>query len=97
MVLLSLFFLLPLVIMFVGAFKDDFYVLADGDSLRAFVPNPSDGGNFGKANDRAGLFTLFRNSVIVSVVTVAVGLVVNSLMGYALARVPFKMSKVAGV
>jgi multiple sugar transport system permease protein len=93
MLLLSVFFLLPLVIMFVGAFKLDSRVLADGESLRAFVPNPFDGENFSKANDRAGLFTLFRNSVIVSVVTVAVGLVVNSLMGYALARVPFKMSK----
>jgi multiple sugar transport system permease protein len=91
--LLSIFFLLPLVVMFVGAFKKDINVLADGDSLRAFFPNPFDGGNFGKANDRAGLGTLFRNSVIVSVVTVAIGLVVNSLMGYALARVPFKMSK----
>ncbi len=93
MVLLSIFFLLPLVIMFVGALKVDDSVLADGDSLRAFIPSPFDGNNFSKANDRAGLFTLFRNSVIVSVVTVAVGLVVNSLMGYALARVPFKMSK----
>ncbi len=93
MILLAFFFLTPLVIMLVGAFKKDGSVVADGDSLRAFVPNPFDGTNFGNAADRADMWVLFRNSAIISVITVAVGLVVNSAFGYALARLPFKLSK----
>lgn len=90
---LGIFFLFPLIFMIVGAFKTDAAVLGDGDSLKAFVPSPFDGGNFGDAIDRANWLTLFRNSLIISVVTVSVGLVVNSMMGYALARLPFKLSK----
>jgi len=91
--LLSLFFLAPLAVMFVGAFKPDASVLADGDSLRAFVPRGFTGENFSQAWERASMGTLFRNSAIISLGTVALGLVVNSLMGYALARLPFRLGK----
>lgn len=93
LVALAIFFLFPLVIMLVSAFKADSSVVADGDSLKAFIPDPFDGNNFSKAAERADMWTLFRNSAIISVITVAVGLVVNSLFGYALARMPFKLNK----
>lgn len=90
---LAAFFLFPLLFMFAGAFKPDNTVLADGDTLRAFWPFPFSFENFGDAIDRASFPTLFQNSVIISVVTVALGLVVNSMAGYALARLPFKLGK----
>jgi multiple sugar transport system permease protein len=91
--LLSLFFLAPLGVMFVGAFKPDPFLLADGDSLQAFVPRGFTTENFSQAWDRASMGTLFKNSTIISVATVTLGLVVNSLMGYALARLPFRLGK----
>lgn len=90
---LAAFFLFPLLFMFAGAFKPDNTVLADGDTLRAFWPFPFSFENFGDAIDRASFPTLFQNSVIISVVTVALGLVVNSMAGYALARLPFRLGK----
>jgi multiple sugar transport system permease protein len=93
MILLAIFFVTPLVIMVIGAFKQDQSVVSDGDSLRAFLPSPFEGGNFADAADRADMWILFRNSAIISLVTVAVGLVVNSAFGYALARLPFTLSK----
>lgn len=93
MSLLAVFFVFPLLVMLAGAFKPDANVLDDGDSLRAFWPEPFTTENFGNAIDRANMGTLFRNSIIISVITVAIGLIVNSMLGYALARLPFKLSK----
>ncbi|MCB0871800.1 MAG: carbohydrate ABC transporter permease [Actinobacteria bacterium] len=91
--LLAVFFLFPLVMMLASAFKQDAAILPDSNSLKAFIPNPFDGTNFQDAADRADMWILARNSAIISIVTVIAGLAVNSTFGYALARLPFKMSK----
>jgi multiple sugar transport system permease protein len=89
--LLAIFFLFPIVFMIVGAFKADTSVIADSGSLRAFVPQPFVGlENFQQAADRGNFWISFRNSAIISAGIVFGGLVVNSLFGYALARVPFR-------
>lgn len=91
MVLLALFFLFPLVFMFVAAFKQDSSVLSDSGSIKAFIPEPFVGlDNFQSAAERASLVRVFFNSVIISSCIVGFGLVVNSLFGYALARLRFK-------
>jgi multiple sugar transport system permease protein len=90
---LSLFFFAPLAVMFVGAFKPDASVVADGDSLAAFVPSGFTTENFSQAWERASMATLFRNSAVISAVTVTLGLIVNSMMGYALARLPFRLGR----
>lgn len=90
MVLLAAFFLFPLIFMLAAAFKEDSSVLADGDSLAAFIPQPFVGfDNFTSAVDRASLGRVFLNSVVISGSIVGLGLVVNSLFGYALARLRF--------
>ena len=91
LILLALFFLFPIAFMVVGAFKADTSVVADSGSLRAFVPVPFVGlENFQQAAERGNFWISFRNSAIISAGIVAGGLVVNSLLGYALARVPFR-------
>lgn len=91
MVIAALFFLFPLVYMVVSSFKQDSAVLSSADSLEAFSPAPSVGlENYRDAIDRASLLRVFVNSVVISGSIVVLGLVVNSLFGYALARLRFR-------
>ncbi len=83
-------FLVPLAYMVVGAFKPDELVLAEGNTIRAFWPTNATLENFVGAFERGRFGSLFVNSVIISSAIVGIGLVVNSLFGYALARLPFR-------
>lgn len=93
LVALAAFFLFPVAFLVAGAFKPDDQVLADADSLGAFVPSDPTTENFGDAFDRASFGRLFVNSTIIAVFVVGLGLAVNSLAGYGLARLPFRGSK----
>jgi multiple sugar transport system permease protein len=91
MVLLAAFFLFPLAFVFVAAFKDDASVLSDSNGIGAFIPDPWVGfDNFSSAAERASLWRVFFNSVVISSFIVGLGLLVNSLFGYALARLRFR-------
>jgi multiple sugar transport system permease protein len=87
-------FLFPMMFMVVGAFKPDHLVLAEGNTIRAFWPTDATLENFVGAFRRGRFGQLFINSAIISTFVVGLGLVVNSLMGYALARLPFKGSRI---
>jgi multiple sugar transport system permease protein len=90
---LAAFFLFPIVFMLVGALKPDAKVIADGDSLKAFWPAGASLQNFSDAFQRARFGRLLLNSVIIAVPVVGLGLLVNSLAGYGLARLQFRGSK----
>ncbi|WP_205528458.1 carbohydrate ABC transporter permease [Desertimonas flava] len=91
MIVAAAFFLFPLVYMVASSFKEDSAVLSSGDSVSAFSPTPFVGlENYRDAVDRASLTRAFLNSVVISGSIVIVGLVVNSLFGYALARLKFR-------
>lgn len=91
LLLLAAFFLFPIVFMFAGSFKTDASVIADSGSLKAFIPEPFVGlENYEQAVDRGNFVVSFRNSAIISGVIVGVGLLVNSMFGYALARLRFR-------
>jgi multiple sugar transport system permease protein len=91
LIALAVFFLFPIAFMFVGSFKDDTAVLSDSGSLAAFLPTDFVGlDNYQQAAERGNFWTSFRNSVIISGVIVSIGLLVNSLFGYALARLSFR-------
>ena len=91
LIVLAAFFIFPLAFMFAGSFKADDAVLADAGSLRALIPEPFVGlENYESAAERGKFWISFRNSAIISAGIVFGGLVVNSLFGYALARIPFR-------
>ncbi len=95
MVLLAAFFLFPLIYMYVSSFKPDNVVLADSGSLAAFVPSPNVGlENYSDAIERASVFRSFFNSLIISGSIVGLGLIINSLFGYSLARLRFRGKKI---
>ena len=86
--------LVPMLFMVIGAFKPDANVIADANSWRAFWPGNFTFENFGDAFRRGRFGQLLVNSTIIAVGVVGAGLVVNSLFGYALARLPFRGSRI---
>ncbi len=90
MTLLAVIFLVPLLFEFVGSIKPNDRVLSEGSSWRAFVPTAITFENYGDALARADLAHLFINSLIITSSIVVVGIIVNSLFGYALARMSFR-------
>jgi len=91
MTLLAVFFLFPLVFMFVASLKPDAQILSDMNSLRAFLPIGSISlTNYVEVFGRVPVGRFMLNSVIVTVATVGLGLVVNSLAGFSLSRLKWR-------
>lgn len=88
MVLLAVFFLAPIVFMLVSSFKADPQIFSDmGDGIAAFLPvGPLTLDNYAEVFRKVPVGRFLVNSLVISVVTVALGLVVNSMAGFALAR-----------
>ena len=94
-VLLCLVFGLPLVFMIVSSFKPDTQIFADLASLSAFLPvGDVSLANYTGLMDRVPFVTFMVNSVFISVCTVVLGLLVNSMAAFALSRIEFWGQKV---
>ncbi len=90
-IFLAIFFAFPLVFMVVSSLKPDFNLLQDTGSYRAFLPvGPISFDNYTGVFDRIPFFMFVMNSLIVATITTVLGLIVNSMMGFALARMSFK-------
>jgi multiple sugar transport system permease protein len=88
---LTIFFAFPLVFMVVSSLKPDFNLLQDTGTYRAFLPvGPISFDNYLGVFDRIPFFLFVTNSLIVATITTVLGLIVNSMMGFALARMSFK-------
>ncbi len=84
-------FAFPLVFMAVSSLKPDFNLLQDTGSFRAFLPvGPISLDNYSGVFDRIPFFMFLINSLIVATVTTLLGLVINSMIGFSLARMQFK-------
>jgi multiple sugar transport system permease protein len=92
MILLAIFFLFPIVFMLVASIKNnEMQIVRDMSSLAAFVPYGEIGiQNYRDVFDQMPFGRFMFNSVFIVGVTVLAGLIINSLLGYALARLRFK-------
>jgi multiple sugar transport system permease protein len=91
MTVLAVVFLFPLVFMFVSSLKPDAQILSDVGSLRAFVPvGDISLENYFGVFDRVPVSRFLLNSVLVTVLTVGLGLIVNSMAGFALSRLRWR-------
>ncbi len=92
MSLAAIFFLFPIVFMLVSSFKDnETQVLTDMSTLYAFVPRGELGlQNYYDVFNHLDFGRLMLNSVLIVGAMVLLGLIINSLMAYALARLRFK-------
>jgi multiple sugar transport system permease protein len=86
-VVLALVFALPLVFMLISSFKPDDQIFADLGSWRAFVPvGALSLDNYTGVFDRVPAARFLLNSVLISSMTVVLGIVVNSMAAFALSR-----------
>lgn len=85
------FFLFPIVFMVVASFKPEKLIFDDLQSVvYAFVPRHVTLENYRQVFERVPFMTYMFVSVFVTLTTVGVGLVVNSLAAFALARLRFR-------
>lgn len=86
MVILGFVFIFPIVFMFVSSLKPDEQLLRDSASLRAFLPvGDISLNNYRAMFDRAPVLRFLFNSLLVTSLTVGIGLFINSLAAYAIA------------
>jgi multiple sugar transport system permease protein len=95
-VVLALVFALPLVFMLISSFKPDDQIFADLGSWRAFVPvGALSLDNYTGVFDRVPAARFLLNSVLISSITVVLGIVVNSMAAFALSRMRMPGRKAA--
>ena len=87
----TIIFAFPLVFMVMSSFKPDFNILQDVGTMRSFLPvGPISFDNYVGVYDRIPLLRFIFNSLLVSTITVVLGLFINSMLGFALARMEFR-------
>ncbi|RRR97513.1 carbohydrate ABC transporter permease [Glycomyces terrestris] len=91
MTALAAFFLFPIVFMLAASLKTDHQIFADMDSVRAFLPvGDLSFANYAAVFDRVPFWRFLGNTLLVTAAVTALGLVVNSMCGYALARMRWR-------
>ena len=94
-IVLALIFGLPLVFMIVSSFKPDIQIFGDLASIKAFLPvGELSLDNYRGISERVPFVQFLINSIIITLCTVAFGLVVNSMAAFALSRIPFRGQKI---
>ncbi|WP_455196970.1 carbohydrate ABC transporter permease [Kaarinaea lacus] len=82
----ALIFLIPVWMMIAGSLKPDDQVLLDAGSLRGYIPDEMSIRNYQDVFQRVPFLRYLINSTIITGLIVISGLLVNSLAGYAFAR-----------
>lgn len=93
MITAAVFFLFPLIWMISGSLKVETQLYADLDKLATFLPIPFTFENYQEMFARTQFLRFFLNSALITGSTILAGLLVNSLAGYALARLDFPGSR----
>jgi multiple sugar transport system permease protein len=78
---------LPLYWLIASSFKTP---SALGDTPPQYFPSPISGGNYSQAFVQYDFWIYFRNSLIVTLIATALVLIVGTLAGYALGRLPMR-------
>jgi len=86
LIVLALIFIFPIIFMLMSSLKPELQLLRDSGSFRAFLPvGDISLDNYRAAIDRAPVARFIFNSVLVTSITVILGLFVNSFAGFAIA------------
>jgi multiple sugar transport system permease protein len=83
-------YIAPIAFMVVGSLKPDDRVLADAGSVKAFAPDEASLRNYRDVFDRVPFGRYLVNSLFITGSIVIGGLIVNSMAGYAFARLQWK-------
>ena len=95
MIIVSLFFLFPVIWMLANSFKTDAAITRDMNSLAAFIPPALNGSffdNYITILTNTSVLRYMANTLLYAAVLIVLGIIVNGLAGYALAKInfPFK-------
>ncbi len=86
-IVLALVFGLPLVFMIVSSFKPDAQIFGDLGGIQAFLPvGDLTLDNYLGVFDRVPFAQFLVNSIVISVLTVVLGIIVNSMAAFAMSR-----------
>ncbi|MFI5893498.1 carbohydrate ABC transporter permease [Actinoplanes sp. NPDC051513] len=93
-ILLVVFFASPIIFMAVSSLKPDRQIFTDLGTLKAFLPAGDVSlDNYRGVFDRVPAVRFLLNSILISAITVAAGLVINSLAAFALSRMRWPARK----
>ena len=92
LLILSIFFLFPVIWMLANSFKPDAAITADMNSVAAFIPPAPDGNffeNYVSIITDTSFLRYMANTLFYAAILILLSIVVNGLAGYALAKIKF--------
>lgn len=92
LLVLSIFFLFPVIWMLANSFKPDAAITADMNSIAAFIPPALDGNffdNYIEIITNTSFLRYMGNTLLYAAILIVLGIIVNGLAGYALAKIDF--------
>ena len=92
LLVLSIFFLFPVIWMLANSFKPDAAITADMNSIAAFVPPALNGSffdNYISILTNTSFLRYMANTLFYAAILIVLSIVVNGLAGYALAKIKF--------
>ena len=92
MIILSLFFLFPVVWMIANSFKPDAQITADMNTVNAFIPPAPSGDffdNYLSIITNTSFLRYMGNTLLYAAALIILSVIVNGLAGYALAKIDF--------
>ncbi len=92
LIVLSLFFLFPVIWMLANSFKTDAQITTDMNSAAAFIPPALTGSffdNYISILTNTSFLRYMLNTLFYAAVLIVLGVIVNGLAGYALAKIKF--------
>ena len=92
LLVLSIFFLFPVIWMLANSFKPDAAITADMNSIAAFIPPALNGNffeNYVSIITDTNFLRYMANTLLYAAILIVLSIVVNGLVGYALAKIKF--------
>nr|WP_300128969.1 ABC transporter permease subunit [uncultured Butyricicoccus sp.] len=92
LLILRVFFLFPVIWMLANSFKPDAAITADMNSVAAFIPPVPDGSffdNYISILTDTNFVRYMANTLLYAAILIVLGIIVNGLAGYALAKINF--------
>ena len=89
-IFLAVVFLAPLVWMVVSSVKPEVNIFADMTSVRAFLPISGSLDNYRSILEKGEIVRTMLNSLYYVTIMIGLGLIVNSMCGFALAKLQFR-------
>ena len=92
LLVLSIFFLFPVIWMLANSFKPDAAITADMNSIAAFIPPALNGNffdNYVSIITNTSFLRYMGNTLLYAAILIVLSIIVNGLAGYALAKIKF--------